>query len=56
MTCDTEQSFLEDLVFFVPEGKACADVLMGVAESANAVFTLYLSVWSKMREIPSGRL
>jgi len=40
MAGDTEQSFLEDRVFFVPEGKARADVLMSVAVSANAIFAL----------------
>jgi hypothetical protein len=37
---DTEQSFLEDWIFFVPEGKGCADVLMSVAVSAETIFAL----------------
>ena len=37
MTSDTEQSFIEDIVFFVPEGKAGANVLMGVAVTASPI-------------------
>ena len=40
MTSDTEQSLFENLVLFIPERKACADILMGIAISANAVFAL----------------
>ena len=42
MTSDTEQSFLEDFVFFIPKGKAGVDVLMSVTVAANAIFTLRL--------------
>jgi hypothetical protein len=38
VTSDTEQSFLEDFVFFIPKGKAGADVLMSVTVAANAIF------------------
>ena len=41
MTSDTEQSFFEDLVLFIPEREACANVLVGVAISANPVLALY---------------
>jgi len=37
VTSDTEQSFLEDLVFFIPKCKVGADVLMSVTVAANAV-------------------
>ena len=40
MTSDAKQSLFENLVLFIPEGKACTDVLMGIAISANAVFAL----------------
>jgi hypothetical protein len=40
VACETEQSFLEDAVFSVPEGKGSADVLMGVTVSTDAVFAL----------------
>jgi hypothetical protein len=45
VTSYTEQSFLEDFVFFIPKGKAGADVLMSVTVAANAIFTYrqYLS-------------
>ena len=42
MTSETEQSFLEDFVFFIRKGKAGADVLMSVTVPANAIFTLRL--------------
>ena len=43
MTGDTEQSFLEDRISFVPEGKGCANILMGVAVSCKTVFALQVS-------------
>ena len=45
MTSDTEQSFLEDFVFFIPKGKAGADVLMTVTVPANSIFTLSLRLY-----------
>ena len=48
MTSDTEQSFLEDFVFFIPKGKAGADVLMSVTVAANAIFALYSQYLSEM--------
>jgi hypothetical protein len=40
MPSDTEQSFFEDFVLFIPECEACANVLMGVTISANPVLAL----------------
>jgi hypothetical protein len=40
MTGETKQSLFEDMVFFVPECECCANVLVGIAESANAIFAL----------------
>jgi hypothetical protein len=44
MTSDAEQSLLENLILFIPEGKTCTDILMGIAISANAVFALNISL------------
>ena len=49
MTSDTEQSFLEDFVFFIPKGKAGADVLMSVTVAANPIFALYRQYLSEMK-------
>ena len=48
MTSDTEQSFLEDFVFFIPKGKTGADVLMSVTVAANPIFALYRQYLSEM--------
>lgn len=40
MSCDAEQSFLEDGIFLVPEGKGGTHVLMRVGDAANSVLAL----------------
>ena len=55
MAGDTEQSFLEDFVLLVPKGKARADVLMGVAVTANPILALYHQYWAGWRDLPNGR-
>lgn len=52
MTGYTEQSFLENFVLFVPKGKARANVLMGVAVSANSILALshQYGLWSEMEK------
>jgi hypothetical protein len=48
---DSKQSLLENFVIFIPKGKACANVLMGITISANAVFALSFVNLNEMRPI-----
>ena len=54
MTSYTEQSFFEERISLVPEGKGCANILMCVAVSSNTVFALKVSPF-QMELVPSDK-
>ena len=40
MTSNSKQSFFEDFILLVPEGKGGTHILMGIRDTADAVLTL----------------